>query len=161
LHATITSLSKATDITCIELGASWCSMSGSSEYIIDGNTVNKLLEPYNLEAIQPTTQLHHLLPGQVFELIEKKFLKTLTDEIDKSKTQAVKFVNLEAIATGPHKDYLYPICGGLASLINTLIAKKLQVTGSIQNPHILPWNLVAKIDNTFKGLTSPGQATPP
>ncbi len=82
-------------------------MSESNEYVIDGNTINKLLEPYNLEAVQPTTQLHHLLPGQVFDLIEKKFLKTLTDEIDKSKAQTVKFVNLEAIATGPHKDYLH------------------------------------------------------
>ena len=136
-------------------------MSESNEYIIDGTTVNKLLEPYNLEAIQPTTQLHHLLPGQVFEVIEKKFLKTLTDEIDKSKAQTVKFVNLEAIATGPHKDYLYPICGGLSALINTLIAKNMQVTGSIQSAYILPWNLVAKIDKTFRGLPSPGQTAPP
>ena len=87
-------------------------MSESNEYVIDGNTVNKLLESYNLEAVQPTAQLHHLLPGQVFDLIEKKFLKTLTDEIDKSKAQTVKFVNLEAIATGPHKDYLHPSVEG-------------------------------------------------
>jgi hypothetical protein len=133
----------------------------SNEYVIDGNTVNKLLEPYNLEAVQPTTQLHHLLPGQVFDLIEKKFLKTLTDEIDKSKAQTVKFVNLEAIATGPHKDYLNPICGGLTVLINSLAAKNVQVTGLIQNPYVLPWNLVAKIDKTFKGLPVPGQTVPP
>jgi hypothetical protein len=136
-------------------------MSESNEYVIDGNTVNKLLEPYNLEAVQPTTQLHHLLPGQVFDLIEKKFLKTLTDEIDKSKAQTVKFVNLEAIATGPHKDYLNPICGGLTVLINLLTAKNVQVTGVIQNPYVLPWNLVAKIDKTFKGLPVPGQTVPP
>jgi len=136
-------------------------MSESNEYVIDGNTVNKLLESYNLEAVQPTTQLHHLLPGQVFDLIEKKFLKTLTDEIDKSKAQTVKFVNLEAIATGPHKDYLHPICGGLVVLINSLAVKNVQVAGVIQNPYVLPWNIVAKIDKTFKGLPAPGQTVPP
>jgi hypothetical protein len=136
-------------------------MSESNEYVIDGNTINKLLEPYNLEAVQPTAQLHHLLPGQVFDLIEKKFLKTLTDEIDKSKAQTVKFVNLEAIATGPHKDYLHPICGGLTILINSLAVKNVQVTGVIQDPYILPWNIVAKIDKTFKGLPTPGQTVPP
>jgi len=136
-------------------------MSESNEYVIDGNTINRLLEPYNLEAVQPTTQLHHLLPGQVFDLIEKKFLKTLTDEIDKSKAQTVKFVNLEAIASGPHKDYLHPICGGLTVLINSLAAKNIQVSGAIQNPYVLPWNIVAKIDKTFKGLPVPGQTAPP
>jgi len=136
-------------------------MSESNQYVIDGNTVNKLLEPYNLEAVQPTTQLHHLLPGQVFDLIEKKFLKTLTDEIDKSKAQTVKFVNLEAIATGPHKDYLHPICAGLTVLINSLAVKNVQVTGVIQNPYVLPWNLVAKLDKTFKGLPVPGQTASP
>ncbi|HKM75267.1 MAG TPA: hypothetical protein VJZ32_02495 [Candidatus Bathyarchaeia archaeon] len=136
-------------------------MSESNEYVIDGDTMNKLLEPYNLEAIQPTIQLHHLLPGQIFDLIEKKFLKTLTDEIDKTKAQTVKFVNLEAIATGPHKDYLYPICGGLTELIKSLAVKNVQVTGVIQNPYVLPWNIVAKIDKTFKGLPAPGQTVPP
>ncbi len=136
-------------------------MSESNEYVIDGDTINKLLEPYNLEAIQPTIQLHHLLPGQIFDLIEKKFLKTLTDEIDKTKAQTVKFVNLEAIATGPHKDYLYPICGGLTELIKSLAVKNVQVTGVIQNPYVLPWNIVAKIDKTFKGLPTPGQTVPP
>jgi len=136
-------------------------MSESKEYVIDGNTVNKLLEPYNLEAIQPTAQLHHLLPGQVFDLIEKKFLKTLTDEIDKTKPQTVKFVNLEVIATGPHKDYLQAICGGLIVLINSLATKNVQVTGVINDPYMLPWNIVAKIDKTFKGLPVPGQTVPP
>ncbi len=129
--------------------------------MIDGNAVNKLLEPYNLEAFQPTSQLHHMMPGQVFELIEKKFIKGLLDEIEKSKPQTVRFVNLEAIASGPHKDYLYAICGGFEVLINTLSARNIQVTGTIQNPLILPWSLAAKIDKNFKGLPAPGESTPP
>lgn len=136
-------------------------MAASSEYVIDGNAVNKLLEPYNLEAFQPTSQLHHMLPGQVFDLIEKKFLKGLLDEIEKSKPQTVRFVNLEAIASGPHKDYLYAICGGFEVMIATLAAKNVQVTGTIQNPMVLPWSLVAKIDKNFKGLPAPGESTPP
>jgi hypothetical protein len=128
------------------------SMSASSEYVIDGDTVNKLLEPYNLEAAQATSQLHHMLPGQVFELLEKKFIKALLDEIEKAKPQAVQFVNLEAIGSGPHKDYLYAICGALEVLIDTLSAKGIQVTGTIQNPFALPWSLAHKIDKNFKGL---------
>lgn len=129
--------------------------------MIDGNTVNKLLEPYNLEAFQPTAQLHHMLPGQVFDTIEKKFIKGLIDEIDKSKPQTVRFVNLEAIASGPHKDYVEAICGGLAVLIDTLTAKNIQVTGTIQNPFVLPWHIVGKIDKNFKGIPAPGETTPP
>jgi hypothetical protein len=136
-------------------------LSASIEYVIDGNTVNKSLESFNLEAFQPTSQLHHMLPGQVFELIGKKFIKGLLDEIEKSKPQTVRFVNLEAVALGPHKDYMYAICGGFEVLIDTLSAKNIQVTGTIQNPWILPWSLVAKIDKTFKGLPAPGETTPP
>ena len=136
-------------------------MSASIEYVIDGNTVNKSLESFNLEAFQPTSQLHHMLPGQVFELIGKKFIKGLLDELEKSKPQTVRFVNLEAVALGPHKDYMYAICGGFEVLIDTLSAKNIQVTGTIQNPWILPWSLVAKIDKTFKGLPAPGETTPP
>lgn len=133
----------------------------SSEYVIDGNTVNKLLEPYNFEAPQPTSQLHHMLPGQVFDAVEKKFVKGLLDEIEKSKPQTVRFTNLEAIASGPHKEYLYAICGGLIVLIDALSAKNIQVTGEVQDPFALPWNLVSKIDRNFKGLPSPGDSTPP
>ncbi len=122
--------------------------------------MNKLLEPYNLEASQPTSQLHHMLPGQVFDLIEKKFIKSLLDEIAKSGAQAVRFVNLEAIASGPHKDYLYAICGGLQVLIEQLSAKNVQVTGRIQDPFALPWSLVAKINSEFKGLQAPGETQP-
>jgi hypothetical protein len=136
-------------------------LSSSSEYVIDGNAVNKLLEPYNLEAFQPTSQLHHMLPGQVFELIEKKFIKGLLDEIEKSKPQTVRFVNLEAVASGPHKDYVYAICGGFEVLIATLSAKNIPVAGTVQNPWILPWSLVAKIDKNFKGLPAPGESKPP
>jgi hypothetical protein len=136
-------------------------LSASNEYVIDGNAVNKLLDPFNLEAIQPTAQLHHMLPGQVYNIIENKFIKNLLDEIEKSKVQTVKFVNLEAIANGVHKDYLHPICAGLADLVDSLIAKKITVTGIVQNPFSLPWNLVAKLDANFKGLSAAGQSTPP
>jgi len=139
----------------------WTCMSASNEYIVDGNAVNKLLDPFNFEAIQPTAQLHHMLPGQVYDAIEKKFIKSLADEIEKSKAQTVKFLNLEAIATGQHKEYLYPICAGLGILIDSLHTKKIAVTGVVQNPFSLPWNLVAKFDPNFKGLPAPGQSTPP
>ena len=129
--------------------------------MIDGNAVNKGLESYNLEAFQPTAELHHMLPGQVFDLIEKKFVKGLLDEIDKSKPQTVRFVNLEAIASGPHKDYLFAICGGLRVLIETLAKKNVQVSGTIQNPFALPWSLVAMIDKNFKGPPAPGENPPP
>jgi len=142
----------------MELGQN---LATSAEYVIDGNTVNKLLESYNLEAVQPTSQLHHMLPGQVFDVIEKKFIKGVLDEIDKSKAQTVRFVNLEAMASGPHKDYLYAISGGLEEMIVALAAKNVQVTGTIQNPLLLPWSLVAKIDKTFKALPAPGETTPP
>ena len=136
-------------------------MSAPQDYVIDGNALNKLLEPYNLEAYQPTMELHHLLTGQVFETLEKKFVKGLLDEIEKAKPQTVRFVNLEALASGPHKDYLQPICGALVALIGGLAAKNIPVVGEIQNPLALPWHLVAKLDKAFKGLPSPGQTTPP
>jgi hypothetical protein len=136
-------------------------LSSSAEYVIDGNTVNKLLEPYNFEAVQLTSQLHHMLPGQVFDVVEKKFVKGILDEIEKAKPQIVRFENLEAIASGPHKDYLSAICGGLGLLIDTLSAKNIQVIGTVRDPYVLPWNLVAKIDKNFKGLPAPGQSTPP
>lgn len=136
-------------------------MSESSEYTIDGNVVNKQLDSYQFEASQPTAQLHHMLPGQVFDIIEKKFIKGLLDEIDKAKPQTVKFVNLEAIASGPHKDYLHPICGGLSDLIDSLSSKNIPAVGTIQNPWVLPWDLVARLDKNFKGLPAPGETTPP
>jgi len=136
-------------------------MSTSNEYVIDGDAVNKLLDPFNFEAPQPTAQLHHMLPGQVYDIIEKKFIKSLADEIEKSKADTVKFVNLEAIATGPHQSYLQPICAGLRVLIDSLIAKKIKVTGTVQNPFSLPWDLVARLDPNFKGLPAPGQIEPP
>jgi hypothetical protein len=135
-------------------------MSQSQEYVVDGDVLNKLLDSYNLEAYQPTSELHHMLSGQVFEMVEKKLVKALMDEIEKVKPQTVRFANLEALASGPHKDYLYPICGGLAVLIGNLAEKKIEVTGTVQNPWVLPWHLVAKLDKTFKGLPSPGQTQP-
>jgi hypothetical protein len=136
-------------------------MSAAKEYVIDGEAVNKILEPYNLEAYQPTMELHRLLASQVFDTMEKKVVKGFLDEIDKAKTQVVRLVNLEVIASGPHKDYVEPICGGLTVLIDALKAKGIEVTGTVQNPWVLPWHLVSKLDKNFKGLPAPGQTTPP
>lgn len=133
----------------------------AQEYVIDGNEFNKKLDPLNLEAFQPTGELHQMLTSQVFETLEKKVMKGIIDEIDKTKPQAVRFVNLEAIASGPHKEYLNPICGSLAVLIEELKKKGVQVTGTIQQPFLLPWHLVAKLDKNFKGLPAPGQTEPP
>ena len=136
-------------------------VSTTQEYVIDGNDLNKKLESLNLEAYQPTGELHQMLTGQVFETVEKKIIKGMADEIEKTKPQTVRFLNLEALASGPHKDYLNPICGCLAVLIENLTAKGVQVTGTIRNPTLLPWHLVAKLDKNFKGLPAPGQTEPP
>ncbi len=136
-------------------------LSESEEYVVDGEAVNKLLEPYNLEAYQPTGQLHQMLTGQAFDIIQKKVVKGLLDEIEKTKPKTVRFTNLEALASGPHKEYLSAICGGLAVLIDTLASKNTQVTGAVQDPWTLPWHLVAKLDKNFKGLPAPGEKTPP
>jgi len=135
-------------------------VSTTQEYLIDGNDLNKKLEPLNLEAYLPTGELHRMLTGQVFETVEKKIIKEMADEIEKAKSQTVRFVNLEALASGLHKEYLNPICGCLAVLIEALTAKGIQVTGTIQNPMLLPWHLVAKLDKNFKGLPAPGQTEP-
>ena len=129
--------------------------------MIDGNEFNKKLDPLNLEAFQPTGELHQMLTGQVFETLEKKVIKGIVDEIDKAKPQVVRFVNLEAIASGQHKEYLNPICGSLAALIEELKKKGIPVTGTIQQPFLLPWHLVARLDKDFKGLPAPGQTEPP
>ncbi len=136
-------------------------VSTTQEYVIDGNDLNKKLEPLNLEAYQPTGSLHQMLTGQVFDIVEKKVIKAMADEIEKAKPQTVRFANLEDLASGPHKEYLEPICGCLAVLIEGLTAKGIQVTGSIQNPVLLPWHLVAKLDKNFKGLPAPGPTEPP
>ncbi len=136
-------------------------LSGSEEYVVDGEAVNKLLEPYHLEDYQPTGQLHQMLTGQAFDIIQKKVVKGLLDEIEKAKPKTVRFTNLEALASGPHKEYLSAICGGLAVLIDTLASKNTQVTGTVQDPWALPWHLVAKLDKNFKGLPAPGEKTPP
>jgi len=143
-----------------KLGAA-TAMSTTQEYVIDGNDLNKKLEPLNLEAPQPTGELHQMLTGQVFDIVEKKVIKGMADEIEKAEPQSVRFVNLEALASGPHKEYLAPICGCLAVLIESLTAKGIQVIGTIQNPMLLPWHLVAKLDKDFKGLPAPGQTEPP
>ena len=136
-------------------------MAAAQDYVIDGNEFNKRLDPLNLEAYLPTGELHQMLTGQVFETLEKKVIKGMIDEIDKAKPQTVRFVNLEALASGPHKEYLNPICGSLVVLIDALVAKGIQVTGTFQQPLLLPWHLVAKIDKSFKGLRAPGETVPP
>jgi len=136
-------------------------MAAVQEYVIDGDEFNKKLDPLNLEAYQPTGELHQMLTSQVFELLEKKVIKGMIDEIEKAKPQTVRLVNLEALATGPHKDYLYPISASLVVLIEELKAKGIQVTGNIQQPFLLPWNLVAQLDETFKGLPARGESVPP
>jgi len=133
----------------------------AQEYVIDGNEFNKKLDPLNLEAPQPTAELHQMLMSQVFEAVEKKVTKPAIDEIEKAKPSTVRFVNLEALATGPHKEYVNPICASLAAMIQALNAKGMQVTGTIQQPFLLPWHLVAQLDNAFKGLPAPGQTEPP
>ena len=135
-------------------------MASSQDYVIDGEALNKLLEPYNFEAYQPTMELHRLLSSQVFETMEKKVLKSLLDEIEKAKPQAVRLVNLEAVARA-HTEYVDPICGGLALLVDTLKAKGVEVTGTVRDPMVLPWHLVAKLDKAFKGLPAPGQSAAP
>jgi len=129
------------------LGRSDIALSTENEYVIDGEEVNRLLESYQLKP--------HMLPGQVFEIIEKKFVKNLADEIEKAKPQTVRFVNVEAIQSGPHKDFLYPLCGGLVQLIDSLVSKKVAVTGTIRDPRVIPWNFVSRIDKQFKGLVGP------
>jgi hypothetical protein len=126
----------------------------ANEYVVDGNAVNKLLETYQLDT--------RMLPGQVFDAVEKKLIKGMVDEIDKVKPQAVRFVNLEAIRTGPYEDFTYAICGGLAELIESLTAKKIVVNGTVEDPLSFPWNLVSKLDKNFKGTgqvpTSTGES---
>jgi hypothetical protein len=119
-------------------------VSAPNEYVIDGNVLNKLLDPFNFEAPLPTAQLHHMLPGQVFDALQKKFIKTIVDEIEKTQAKTVRFINLEAISSGPHKDYLYPICAALIDLIDSLVTKNINITGTIQNPYTLPWNISPK-----------------
>ena len=136
-------------------------MAVAQEYVIDGSEFNKKLDPLNLEAFQPTGELHQMLTSQVFDTVEKKVIKPLLDEIEKAKPQSVRIVNLEALAIGPHKEYLYPGSGCLAVLIEGLTAKGVPVTGTIQQPFLLPWHLVAKLDKNFKGPPAPGQTVPP
>jgi len=122
-----------------------------SEYVIDGDNINKLLDAYQLDA--------HMLLGQVFDIIEKKLIKALMDEIDKARPQTIRFVNLEAIPSGPHGAFSHAICGGLSELIDLLISKKITVTGTILDSRVLPWNLVSKIDRDFKGVAAARIAT--
>ncbi|HXZ98066.1 MAG TPA: hypothetical protein VED24_01725 [Candidatus Acidoferrum sp.] len=94
-----------------------------------------------------------MLPGQVFDIVEKKLIKALLDEIDRMKPHTVRFVDLEAITSGPHKDFSHAICGGLAELMDSLVEKNILVTGTIRDANALPWNLIVRIDKNFKGFT--------
>ena len=115
--------------------------------MVDGNALNKLLDAYQLDT--------RMLPGQVFDIVEKKLIKALLDEIESTKAQTVRFVNLEAIPSGPHRDFSHAICGGLAELIDSLVEKKIVVTGTIGDASGLPWNLRSRIEKNFKGYTPP------
>ena len=115
--------------------------------MVDGSALNKLLDAYQLDI--------RMLPGQVFDIVEKKLVKILHDEIESAKAQTVRFVNLEAIPSGPHRDFSYAICGGLTELIDSLVEKKIAVTGTISDANSLPWNLISRIDKSFKGYTPP------
>jgi len=115
--------------------------------VVDGNALNRLLDAYQLDS--------RMLPGQVFDIVEKKLIKGLLDEIENAKAQTVRFVNLEAVPSGPHRDFSHAICGGLAELIDSLVEKKIVVTGTIGDASDLPWNLTSRIDKNFKGYPPP------
>ena len=127
-------------------------MTSPGEYVIDGDRISRLLESYQLES--------NMLPGQVFKIVKEKMVKSLADEIEKVKPQTVRFLNLEAICSGPYKDFLYAVCGGLAELADTLTDKKIAVTGTISHARALPWNLVSRIDKKFKGIETYRDAVP-
>jgi hypothetical protein len=122
-----------------------CATTAENEYVVDGNALNKLLDDYQLDT--------RMLPGQVFDIVEKKLIKALLDEIESTKAQTVRFVNLEAIPSGPHRGFSHAICGGLAELIDSLVDKNIVVTGAISDANSLPWNLTSRIDKSFKGHT--------
>jgi hypothetical protein len=118
-------------------------MAADSEYVVDCDKVNEMLRAYNLNP--------QMLPGQVFDIMEKKLVKAMLDEIEKAKPQTVRFVNVEAIPSGPQRHFTAAICGGLSEMIDTLVQKNIVVTGTIGDPQGLPWNLVSRIDKSFKG----------
>jgi hypothetical protein len=124
-------------------------LSDQVEYVIDGNAVNKLIQGYDLKS--------RMLPGQVFEIVEKKLVPSLADEIDKAKPQLVRFENLEAISNGPYADFAYAICGGLAELADSLVGKGIGLVGkgiglvgTINDPRVLPWNIFYRISKGLK-----------
>ena len=119
-------------------------MTATDEYVIHGDEINRLVDAFKLE--------RRMLPGQVFEIIQKKLIQNLIDQIDKGQFHTVRFSNLEAIASDRHKDFLYAICGGLAELIDTLTEKGVTVKGAVRDAGVLPWNLAHRIDKNFKGL---------
>ena len=124
-----------------------CITTAEGEYVVDGSALNKLLDAYQLDI--------RMLPGQVFDIVEKKLVKILLDEIENAKAQTVRFENLEAIPSGPHRDFSYAICGGLTELIDSLVEKKIAVTGTINDANSLPWNLISRIDKSFTGYRLP------
>ena len=79
----------------------------------------------------------------------------MLDEIESIKAQTVRFVNLEAVPSGPHRDFSHAICGGLAELIDSLVEKKIAVTGTIGDASGLPWDLTSRINKNFIGYTPP------
>jgi len=112
------------------------------EYVVDGDAVNMLLQSYGIN--------NGMLPGQVFEIVEKKLVHGLADEIDRAKPRIVRFVNLESIPHGPYADFAYAICGGLAELARTLTGKGIGSVGTIRDPSVLPQNIVFRISKPSK-----------
>jgi len=110
--------------------------------VVDGDAVNTLLQGYGVN--------NSMLPGQVFEIVEKKLVQGLADEIDKARPKIVRFVNLESIPHGPYADFVYAICGGLAELTHTLTGKGIGCTGEIRDASILPQNIVFRISKPSK-----------
>jgi hypothetical protein len=127
-----------------------CVTTADGEYVVDGGALNKLLATYQLDT--------RMLPGQVFDIVEKKLIKTLLDEIQTAKALTIHFVNLEAIPSGPYGDFSYAICGGLAELVDSLSQKKIMVTATIRDASSLPRNLISRIDKSLEGHTPPDSA---
>jgi len=122
-------------------------MATVSEYVVHGDAVNKAIEAYKINEL--------MLPGHIFEIVEKRLIKDLLDEIDKAKPQTVKFVNVETILSSPLKVFSYAIFGGLAELADELGKRGIAVTGVVSDPWNLPWNFVSRIDKSFKGAPTP------
>ena len=111
--------------------------------------------------------------GKLFDWgTEKELLLSDIDEADFYKFLAAsKCSSRESSATSSTKLNIRAIkphhcictsCGGLAELIDSLVERKVVVTGTIGDASGLPWNLISRIDKNFKGHAPPdGRAGKP